>query len=128
MADLLSKASAMLARSVRGSLGRRVLYRTSDGAAEVVVSAAVGSSVFEGTDGQGGSVAFQSRDYLIVSADLVLQGVRYEPAAGDRIIELDSGTDTARHYEVLSMIGEPCWRWSDPARTVRRIHTKEVVS
>ena len=63
----------------------------------------------------------ESRDYLILVADLAAGGITGEPTPGDLIIEADDRT-----FEVQDIAGEPCWRWSDPYHKTLRIHTKAV--
>ena len=66
----------------------------------------------------------ESRDFLVLAADLVLAGKAELPRAGDRIRETDGGQIFL--YEVMAPGGEPPWRYSDPYRRALRIHTKFV--
>lgn len=64
-------------------------------------------------------------DWLIPADELVLDDAEATPQPGDQLIEtLASGA--TRLHEVMPAGEEPCWRWSDPGRSVRRVHTKEV--
>jgi hypothetical protein len=80
----------------------------------------VGRTVFSRIpNAAGATVVFGDRDYLVAVADLPA-----EPERGDRIAETINGQ--AVTFEVMAPASEPAWRYSDPARTVYRIHAKEV--
>jgi hypothetical protein len=83
----------------------------------------VGRTVFSRRDPaqRGPSVEYGDRDYLIPAAELP-----GEPARGDRVTERIGEWLVTFECMVPSLEGEPAWRWSDPARTVYRVHTKEV--
>ena len=66
----------------------------------------------------------ESRDFLILTADLVLAGAATLPQRGDRIKETSG--DKVYVYEVLAPGKEPHYRFSDPYRKTLRIHSKQV--
>jgi hypothetical protein len=103
-------------------LSRTVTYQRGDDSVEV--AATVGRTVFEIDDGSGAAVQWESRDFLVPAADLVLAGEVVEPLPGDRIRETQG--EKVYVYEVLAPGKEPCWRWSDPFRRTLRVHTKQV--
>ena len=88
-----------------------VTYRR--GGMETSVKAVVGRTVFRSTNDYGVWVRTETRDFIVRADQLGL-----EPRQGD-VIDFDGC-----EYEVLAPYGEPVWRWSDPYRTARRIHTK----
>ncbi len=93
--------------------------RTGTGAFVLAgVTAWVGRTVFrqDQQHGNGASVVFGERDYLIPASELP-----NDPQRGDQITEDGVGT-----FEAVAPGGEPAWRWSDQTRTVFRIHTKKV--
>ena len=92
-------------------LSSDVTYRR--GGMETNVKAVVGRTVFRSTNDYGVWVRTETRDFIVRADQLGL-----EPRQGD-VIDFDG-----REYEVLAPYGEPVWRWSDPYRTARRIHTK----
>lgn len=102
--------------------GRSVTYTRGD--SSLSLTAWLGRTLFSrlASPGVGGAaVEWGDRDYLVAVADLTLG----EPALGDRITETINGTAVV--FEVLTPdTGEPAWRYSDPTRTVWRIHTKRV--
>jgi hypothetical protein len=124
MADLLERASNWLEEQRRRHASRVVTYvrggRTLD------VLATIGKTLFEVDDGYGVVVRYESRDYLIQAADLVLDSQALVPQRGDRVREVQGSTTFI--YEVTAPGKEPAWRHSDPYRTALRIHTKQVDS
>lgn len=119
--DLLGDGLAWLERQRRQFLTRPVRYRR--GVQEIPLSATVGKTIFRLEMGTGAVERIEARDYLITAADLVAFGI---PQRGDRVSEDTGG---ARHTaEVLAPGREPHWRWSDPNRTVYRIHTKHLTT
>lgn len=114
MVDLLQRASDWLEDQRRRHLSHMVTYRR--GASSSQVAATVGRTVFALDDGAEAVLRVESRDYLILAADLAVS----TPQAGDQIV------DQAVVYEVASFGSEPAWRYSDPYRKTLRIHTKQV--
>ena len=122
MVDLLEQSSAWLDGQRKKFLAKTVTY--CQGQAEAEVMATVGRTTFEVESSTGVAERFESRDFIITAADLVLGGVVVVPERGDRIKET-AGSQTLV-YEVVGPGSEPCWRWSDPYRQAVRIHTKQV--
>jgi len=64
-------------------------------------------------------------DFLITATDLVFGKDEVEPRADDRVYLMRGGKTLV--YEVMPRVsGDPPWRWSDPQRTIRRVHAKLV--
>lgn len=105
------QAAEHLNRRLRREAGESVLWR-GDGTECRALSACVGRTVFRSRDGYGLTVLTESRDFLIAASDLT-----EDPQPGD-LLEWNGET-----YETAAPSGEACWRWSDPLKTVRRIHT-----
>jgi hypothetical protein len=120
--DLLQKASDWLEEMRVKHASRFVTYKRDTDAA--MVSATIGRTVFQIDDGGGIGTQYESRDFLILAAELVIRGKLVLPQRGDRILEMQ-GEQTIE-YEVLAPGKEPCWRYSDPFRKTLRIHTKQV--
>ena len=118
--DLLAQGQAWLAAQQKAHASRPVVYRR--GGASVTLDATIGKTDFEYTDGYGATIIDQSRDYLILTAELVLGDERTLPQAGDTIEETDGQQRFT--YEVTVMGPEPAYRYSDPGRVQLRIHTK----
>ena len=124
MTDLLDRASAWLDGMRTKHASRLVLYQR--GSQSVSVAAGIGRTLFQVDNGSGVIETFESRDFLILTGDLVLNGVATLPKAGDRIRETGGGDSTSYIYEVLAPGTEPAFRFSDPYRRTLRIHTKQI--
>lgn len=122
MADLLEQGSTWLDQQRVQHMSRTVSYHR--GAESVAVQATIGRTVFEVDDGMGILERIESRDFLIITADLVLAGQAILPQRGDRIKETSG--DKVYVYEVLAPGKEPHYRFSDPYRKTLRIHSKQV--
>lgn len=122
MSDLLEAASNWLEDQRTQHRSRTVAYER--GAESVDVAASIGRTEFEIESGTGVVERTESRDFLILTADLVLSGSPTLPEKGDRIRETQ-GTQ-AFVYEVMAPGNEPHWRYSDPYRKTLRVHTKHV--
>jgi hypothetical protein len=127
VSNLMSRGRSMLARNLKAAAGVTATYTRGDYSVTLTGDSAVwiGNTLFRLSDADGLRMQWGERDYLIASADLVLNGTAVEPAENDRITETINGT--AITFEVLPVSpSEPAWRWSDPDRTVYRIHVKRV--
>ena len=122
MSDLLEQGSAWLDQQRTEHMSRSVRY--CRGETSVEVQATIGKWTFEIDDGMGVLEKIESRDFLIMAADLVLVGQPALPQRGDRIKEFQG--DKVYVYEVLAPGREDCWVFSDPYRKTLRIHTKQV--
>jgi len=103
---------------------RTVVYER--GASSVEVQATLGETTFEQADDFGIVQKIESRDFLIRTGDLVLNGQPALPKSGDHIHDT-SGTKVFV-YEVSAPGSEPPFRYSDPYRKALRIHTKHVAT
>jgi len=117
--DLIEQSSAWLDGERRRFMSRPVTYSRAGDSAEVL--ATVGRTTFDVSDEYGIAQHWESRDYLVLAADLAGFGL---PQRGDRITETVSGQTLV--YEVLAPGGETPWRWSDAYHRTLRIHTKQV--
>jgi len=99
-----------------------VIYQR--GLAQAEVRATIGKTIFETDGGTGILEKTESRDYLILTADLVLNDESTLPSRGDRIRESEGGKVFV--YEVMAPGRQPHYRYSDPYRKTLRIHTKHV--
>jgi len=122
MPNLLEQGASWLADQLKTHASTEVIYQR--GVNQVAVQATIGKTEFEIDDGSGVIQRFQSRDYLIQTADLMLGGAPTLPVAGDRIRETVG--DQTLVYEVLAPGNEPHFCFSDPFRKVLRIHAKHV--
>ena len=122
MADLLEQGSAWLDQQRVQHMSRSVTY--CRGETSVEVQATIGKWTFEIDDGTGILEKIESRDFLILAEELIVNGQLTVPQRGDRIRETSG--DKVYVYEVLAPGREDCWRFSDPYRKTLRIHSKQV--
>ena len=122
MSDLIANGAAWLADQRKAHLSKEIAYVT--GATTVTVLASIGKTEFEvvgeGSVGGGVMERFESRDFLVATADLL-----NAPARGDQIRETLGSTVFV--FEVMAPVqSAPPWRWADAQRTAYRIHTRLV--
>jgi hypothetical protein len=124
--DRLKVGLARLTTRLAGSAAQSVLYRR--GPDEVRVRATLGSKLLRVEDLDGGvRHEWTDMDFCVPAVDLVLCGERVTPDRGDELtVTLEDGSE--ERYEVFPYNGEPAWRWSDPHRSMVRIHAKLVGS
>jgi len=124
MANLLKTASSWLEDQRHQHTTETVRYeRGIDG---VDLAATVGRTLFEVDSGYGVIQRIESRDFLVLTTDLILAGIAELPQRGDRIRETEGATVYV--YEVMAPGKEPHYRCSDPYRKTLRIHTKHVAT
>ena len=118
MADMLRTGAAWLEAQRKAHMTTDVVYthKRTPGSASVTVAATFGRTNYEVSTEDGMTVGSHVWDFLITADDLAA-----EPDAGDII------TAQGRRYIVMRVAGE-AWRWSDPYRTIYRIHTRDTGS
>jgi hypothetical protein len=123
--DLLERASNWLEDQRKRHTSRPVVYQRG-AVSSAPIDATVGRTVFEQADEYGVVQKTESRDFLMFTTDLVLNGDLTLPQRGDRVLE-EQGSKTFT-YEVVAPGGEPVFRYSDPYRKSLRIHTKHTAT
>lgn len=125
MADLLKTGTEWLEQKRSAHMAQTVTYQR--GSDFVEVSATVGRTLFQ-VEREGGIVEqWESRDFIVATADLVLSGLTVLPAVGDRILEVGGALQFT--YQVLGPNpSEPPFRYSDSYRMALRIHTKLIAT
>lgn len=120
---MIADAMAMIASGLEAAFGvvGGVTYTPLGGAAQPGTVAWVGRTVFrqDQQQGNGASVVFGDRDYIVPVSELAAL-----PKRGDRIAEVIGGVTLL--FEVVAPGNEPPWRYSDPARSMYRLHCKKV--
>ena len=122
MSDILQRGQAWLSDKLTTHASRTVVYRRAELGVELI--ATIGKSDYQQDDGEGIVTRSQVRDFLIDTRSLLLSIIGSLPRRGDHIVELDG--DKTFIFEVMSLGGEPPWRYSDPFRLKLRIHTKQI--
>lgn len=118
----LDRASTWLFEQQRTSDGVDITYRR--GAASVSITAVIGQTEFASEIDEQSQATWVARDYLIASADLIIEGLQTLPQTGDTIEEEIGGK--AITYEVLSMTSGQCYSFQDVQETELRVHTKKI--
>ena len=121
MADMLARATTRLQALQQRSAATAITYRR--GRASLAFSATRGTSTFTDQDDMG-IITIVTSDFifpvsLIQALDATASLV--EPKAGDVIEIAGQGS-----FQVLGSDNEPPFRYSDPARTQVRVHTKQI--
>ncbi len=129
MVDLMTRGMRWLSRQQRRFLAVPVVYErpASPGAPAFLLSvpavpAGAGTTSDQSVDPM--RLDADDVDFLIAEADLRVNGLAVEPRADDLIYRSAGGVTHV--YEVLPRGGEKPWRWSDPQRTIRRVHGRHV--
>ena len=122
MPNLLDTGAAWLADQRHKHMTKSVVYRHGD--VGIVLSATIGRTEFASDAADPVIETWQSRDYIVRTADLTFGGVVLLPSRGDRIEESDGAVTQV--YEVMAPGGQPPWRYADDFRRELRIHTKHV--
>lgn len=114
----LSNAVAGQFKALQGVAGVSITY-TVPGTGSVTLTAVPGQSDQQvEQDGQVISI-FRTRDYLILSADLVVGGSQVKPDRHHTI------TESGETHRVLHEGGNAAWRYTDHTKTVLRVSCKE---
>jgi len=116
MADMLSAGAAWLADQFAASASLTVAYKRGANSSQFV--ATIGKSMFESSGQNGVTEQWESRDYIVKTADLPYG----EPLRGDLIVEDIGGVSV--FYEVAAPRGVPLFHYGDAFQQLVRVHTK----
>ena len=117
--SLFNQLSTWLPAQMKAAAGVSVTY-SRPGQTSLTLTAWVGRVAFR-SQAKGVRIEFGDRDYLLKAADLTYG----TPRVGDRITETIGGTSTIFEVQTPDN-GEAAWPYSDPARSVYRLHCKRV--
>jgi hypothetical protein len=118
MADMLSAGAAWLADQFAASASLTVAYKRGANSSQFV--ATIGKSMFESSGQNGVTEQWESRDYIVKTADLPYG----EPLRGDLIVEDIGGVSV--FYEVAAPRGVPLFHYGDAFQQLVRVHTKRT--
>lgn len=121
MTDLLKTGSDWLGSMMKSHASQSVEYFRETGS--VVVSATLGRTFYDDADDNGLTVKSHTTDFIIDSADLLLNSVEIEPTVGD-LIKV-TRADRVDVFEVSRLAGS-CWQYSDTYAQRYRIHTRLI--
>lgn len=116
MADMLSDGAAWMADQLAASASLTCAYKRGANSSQFV--ATIGKSMFESSGQNGVTEQWESRDYIVKTADLPYG----EPLRGDLIIEDIGGVSV--FYEVTAPRGVPLFHYGDAFQNLVRVHTK----
>lgn len=116
MADMLSDGAAWMADQLAASASLTVAYKRGANSSQFV--ATIGKSMFESSGQNGVTEQWESRDYVVKTADLPYG----EPLRGDVIVEDIGGVSV--FYEVTAPRGVPLFHYGDAFQNLVRVHTK----
>jgi len=118
MADMLSAGAEWLADQFAASASLTVAYKRGANSSQFV--ATIGKSMFESSGQNGVTEQWESRDYIVKTADLPYG----EPLRGDLIVEDIGGVSV--FYEVTAPRGVPLFHYGDAFQQLVRVHTKRT--
>jgi hypothetical protein len=123
--DILSRGMSWLTDQLSTHVSTSITYRRD--LESITVGATFGRTLLKLEDDYGAiRMEWTDRDFLVPAAALVLGGSAAVPLRGDLIRETRGATTFV--YEVMAPGKEPVWKWTDPFRNMRRIHTKLVAT
>jgi hypothetical protein len=113
---MLSVGAAWLADQFAASASLTVAYKRGVNSSQFL--ATIGKSMFESSGQNGVTEQWESRDYIVKTADLPYG----EPLRGDLIVEDIGGVSV--FYEVAAPRGVPLFHYGDAFQHLVRVHTK----
>lgn len=125
--SLLNNAASTLWPRLKAAGSQTI--RFTRGAGSVVLDAVPGTTRHQIVTIDGQISKVQTQDWLVLSSELVVAAVAVKPQRGQDKIELLTETTprtVVRTFKVNHPGGLEPYRYSDPYRTIMRIHTTEV--
>ena len=113
---MLSDGAAWMADQLAASASLTVAYKRGANSSQFL--ATIGKSMFESSGQNGVTEQWESRDYIVKTADLPYG----EPLRGDVIVEDIGGVSV--FYEVTAPRGVPLFHYGDAFQNLVRVHTK----
>lgn len=122
MTDFLQSGIEWLESQRTAHLTQSVTYVRGGSSLEIL--ATIGKTEYVTDSEHVVAESFESRDFIVSAADLVIGDADVTPEVGDQVQEIAGSNRFI--YEVVPMGPNPCWRYSDDFRKAVRIHTKLV--
>lgn len=123
MPNLMQRGATWLAGKLQTAAGRTVVYRRGNLSGDPI-TAACSMKQYSIVDAEGFTTTVESVDWLVTTAELVVQGAVITPRPGDRIHEILGGVLV--EYEAMKLGSEPCSEWLDTSGVMTVIHTKRI--
>ena len=120
--SVFSEAITASMATVNAYCGETVTYRRA--ASEIEITATRGARQLAVVEEGGAETTFHSTDFLCLAEAIDFGAGQVEPAVGDEIDAAING-DTVT-FEVMDEAGAKHFEYRDHARTMLRIHTKQI--
>lgn len=124
MPNAFEKATQWMIEQNQKRLGVNIVYRRGNSNVTLIKKAWKGRTPFRVSDREGSRLIWSECDFLIPTANLILNGTLVTPETGDVIEEFFPNVEGTQTFELMAPNDEPVWRYSDPQRMIYRIHTK----
>ena len=121
MSNLLQTGSDWLEGMRNTYASQSVTY--ARGVNSVTLNASFGKTIYE-EDDEYIRVKGEVMDFLLFAAELIIDGSVVLPQVADRISIVRGGSSVV--YEVMPLLGQGHYRFSDSFGKTLRIHTKQV--
>jgi len=123
-ANMFNAGLAWMGPQMKAHAGSTITY-TRTGREAITLTAWPGKTVYTRVDENGFEIKAESRDYIVLAEDLVLDDVAIQPQMEDQITETVNGI--TYEYEVYNLDGSSAeWEWADERRNSIRIHAKQI--
>lgn len=127
MGSPFSSLASTLMGAIDSLAGETITYTRPSTAESIPLTATPGQTDHEDFDASGFPVSVRSKDWLFDAAVLKLDGLNVTEPQRDDEIRWTDGNAAVHVYRVLPFgSGQREWRFSDPAETRLRIHSKKV--
>lgn len=117
----VSRAVLQSLRAQQRAAGESVTYRRGPLGVGLKAVPTFPQGMLIGEDGQTLATT-QHKDWLVIAAELLLDGSRITPVSGD-LVEWTDPQGVLHRYEVGSIAGSEVWHWMDAAHVGLRIHS-----
>ena len=121
---LLERGLSFAARAIPNAAGGEIIYIR--GNARVWIFATWGRTEFQVETGDGVSVEYSDRDFIVKAANLTIDGTIATPTRGDRIEVVNEDRTDKQVFEVLAPGGAQPYRLCDSEGVMVRIHSKRL--
>lgn len=123
MPNLMQRGATWLGSKLQTAGGRAVVYRRGASLTCALTATPQMHKRIVMVDGLPVETVVYS--WTVTASELRFSGERFEPRAGDLVIE--TLNDSAKEWELLDLDDKtPCWEWADSSGILLLIHTKDV--
>lgn len=123
--NLLNTAVRILNTSLQMLGGESVIYRRGNDSIDII-AVPVRTSHDDYSTEDDVSLTARERDWIVLTEELVLDGVMISPQRGDEIDFIDA-LERKHTFQVLPRAGDRCFRHTDPTLAQLRIYSVERI-